>query len=205
MQLDAAGKEHKVQCMEDTLPFLDLNLCFFWQALASHPCLLCRCCCSGTASAAALRAVPQSKLPRPVCTFPENRSETAWARASDINCTDQSGNNHSQKKKKKKMQKAVTVATPLGVRGVKARSAAGSSARTDGLLLGRRMCQVSGPFTTEVMSVLLQWEPVGAQCHAAPQHGALTCLTTGSSQLNPTHALLPVPAFKIKPFSGCDS
>lgn len=59
-------------------------------------------------------------------------------------------------KKKKKNAEGVTVATPLGVRGVKARSAAGSSARTDGLLLGRRMCQVSGPFTTEVMSVLLQ-------------------------------------------------
>eukprot|EP00064_Thunnus_orientalis_P008772 superscaffoldBa00001069_g8795 len=52
----------------------------------------------------------------------------------------------------------VTVATPMGVRVgyTQARSAAGSGARTDGSFSfypPRLMCQVSRPFTTQVMRV----------------------------------------------------
>ena len=63
-----AEEEVDVKKRRDKLPFLDLNLCFSVQFLASHPCLLSSPAAAAAAapghrvcvSAAALRAAPQS-------------------------------------------------------------------------------------------------------------------------------------------------
>lgn len=58
------------------------------------------------------------------------------------------------------------------------------------LLLAHPACQASGPFTTKVMRICVYvcvWssETVSAQCHAAPQHGAMPCLPL--HQVSPIH------------------
>lgn len=172
---------------KDTLPFLDLCLCFSCQVLASHSWLLCHC--PAAVSAAALEA-PRSKLPDQSARFQSVRN--SFERLSlEIHCDDQSSHIPSARRSR-------DISDTHGCTRHKPRSAAGSSAGTDGHFSPADSAECQGGRGACAWCSRGQSVPVPRS--AATRSADLPI--AGSSRLKLSNNTHPACVFKIKSSTG---